>query len=269
LEAFIGWLRGFHLDREKSKAADWALVVFTALGLFAAAYSALLVYRQLKDGQANFMLDERAWIELEPMKPPKVVKDKDGTISLFYKLNLKNVGKTVASATRLHAGFLGRDAAFIGDERRIKAEQDKLANEDRETQAEVERKMDQFEGKVNKQRKLNIEHWFQTVIAPGAESTVPEEMWTEYPTVGPNETYFVGHLSYDDLFRVHHWLRFCYLVARKEGDEFTLFLCQYGNNVDANLEIAPEENQDSSETSDEATKPRPRRQGHFGTASTN
>jgi len=68
LHRFLVWLRGFHKDRERSNAADWAMVVLTALGLIVAVASAVFIYLQLRDGQKNFMLDERAWIELEPIQ---------------------------------------------------------------------------------------------------------------------------------------------------------------------------------------------------------
>src|SRR5229473_4738660 len=83
---------------EKSKASDWAMVILTFLTAVAAFISAWLFQEQLIEARKSFKLDERAWIELEPIsqRPDPLNFDKDHA-SYRYELWLKNVGKTVAS----------------------------------------------------------------------------------------------------------------------------------------------------------------------------
>lgn len=61
--AIVNWLnRWWDAPREKSKAADWALVALTVLVAIAAFWSAHIFWRQLHDTEVAFRLEERAWI---------------------------------------------------------------------------------------------------------------------------------------------------------------------------------------------------------------
>lgn len=118
LTYLLVWLRGFHVDREKSKAADWAMVVLTFFTLLAAALSAVYLRGQLNENQKttqaalkqvdearrntdatvrNFEIDERAWMEVE-------IARHRGSMEVAmqqYDLVLTNMGKTVARGVSL------------------------------------------------------------------------------------------------------------------------------------------------------------------------
>jgi hypothetical protein len=111
LRCVVRWLRGFHLDRERSKAADWALVILTFFTVIAAVVSAWFFQQQLVEARRstdaaihNFTVDERAWVELEPIKgtlsSPRTAKIGAG---FSYPIYIRNVGKNVARDVRLRA----------------------------------------------------------------------------------------------------------------------------------------------------------------------
>lgn len=220
------FLRGFHLDREKSKAADWAMFGVTALGLIAAVASAIFLYMQLRDAQDNFKVDERAWIQLEPIKPPSISVDKDtGVASVTYELSLKNIGKTVARHARFHVAFV--PASGLIGESDIVSRQEALANEDYPVAESGGAPHKQFQSKPNR--------WLETVIGPGATTPLPFRVSTDNRTTSTQ--LLLGHIDYTDEFDVPHWSRFCYILPQNFSGN--LLMCAYGNQVDGHLEVIP------------------------------
>jgi hypothetical protein len=136
LRYFLVWLRGFHLDRERSKAADWAMVGLTLFALGAAIFSAWYLEQQVKDARQatnaaikNFQMDERAWVELDGK--PKVAQSRkvegqailgpSEQVVFAYDINFRNVGKTLAKNVVVYAGFYSSDLPFQDESKKIDA----------------------------------------------------------------------------------------------------------------------------------------------------
>jgi len=218
LRYFLVWLRGFHKDRERSKAADWVIVALTFCTLVAAGYSALLFYRQLREAQRstnaaieNFMVDERAWIELDPiLKSGKAFRAGDAKV-FKYELRPKNIGKTVAREVSMDMdtikGLYTKEIVSQALRNLLPVETAVMVN-----------------GKVV----LALKPAMPSVLAPNMGAPVPA-----LAIVNTNECCLVGRITYVDVFQVPHWMTFCYEVSREDGD---LHTCVYGNEEDRNSE---------------------------------
>jgi len=231
LRYLLVWLRGLHHTRgeskasdsarEKSKASDWAMVGLTALGLVAAGFSAVFLYTQLKEAQrstdagiTNFMLDERAWIQLEPIKPGKTSRPgilSHGPVSVFeFPLYLRNVGKTIAINTVLRAAMMSANYDFLTGEKMILSVQDSLKDVD-----------------------ATVKPAFSAVVAPNTTTPLITSLTTNDYIRGKSQ-FLLGVIDYDDEFENHHWLRFCYFIDEHSGE---LSVCGYGNVGDKNPEV--------------------------------
>jgi hypothetical protein len=234
LRYFRAWLRGFHRDREKSKAADWAMVGLTALGLIAAGISAVFVYLQLRDAQDNFRVDERAWIELEPIKltesnTPIPGFPKAPHTGLKFEIRPKNVGKTVAREIDLKAIAVDGPESLAHDARELAETQDQFF------MGQIHSWPDNVALTPPKTPTLRV-------LAPGAVAPVPLEVLARPPreakpdSENPQEQvrrvwYIIGRIDYLDEFSVNHAMKFCYFVTNDKG---ALDICEYGNEEDHN-----------------------------------
>lgn len=191
LRYFLAWLRGFHLDRERSKAADWVMVVLTFFTLLAAAVSAIYFQKQLTEARRstnaairNFMLDERAWI-LPDIKISEY-KDVSGKY-INYTVGVKNIGKTV-----------GRDVVMTVDA--VSA--------------------DQFDIKTipSYQQPAPVAGGgtlLIPIIAPNSSAVETVDYPIHEGQIKASMTkrdYILGRIDYKDEFKDPHWLTYCFIV---------------------------------------------------------
>lgn len=231
LRCVVEWLRGFHLDRERSKAADWAMVILTIFAVIAAIVSAWFFQEQLIEARRstnaaihNFRVDERAWVELESikgmLKSPRTAKVGTG---FSYPIHVRNVGKTVARDVQFKATRIATQSSIMmGDNAQSLAwTQDKL-----------------LLGKVPTASEIPITISTPSVLAPNSASPAPAILYGEEPRIFPKDewvSYLIGRVDYADEFGVRHWLKFCFFVADPEGN---LWNCKEGNDEDHNPEEA-------------------------------
>jgi hypothetical protein len=229
LKSLIQWLRGFHLDRERSKAADWAMVIPTFFAVIAAFGSAWLFQEQLIEARRstdaairNFRVDERAWVELEPIKgalrAPRTAKI---GAAFSYPIYIRNVGKTVARDVQFRASRNGSQSSITrGDNADSLAwEQDQL-----------------LLGKVPTAKDIPITIAAPTVLAPNSSTATPAILFGQEPQIFPKDesvSYLIGRVDYSDEFGVRNWQKFCFFVADASGN---LWNCKEGNDEDHNSE---------------------------------
>jgi hypothetical protein len=241
LRYFLRWLRGFHLDRERSKAADWAMVVLTVFAVVAAFGSAWLFELQLFDARRstdatihNFMVDERAWVELEAIKGTLLSAGSAKIGAGFtYPIYVHNVGKTVARDVKLRASRNGSQSSIsMGDNADSLARiQDKL-----------------LLGKIPSAADIPITIATPTVLAPNSTSPVPAILIGQEPRYYTNDewvSYIIGRIDYADEFGIPHWLKFCFFVADAKGN---LGNCKVGNDEDRNAERTEESHPSNRDT---------------------
>jgi hypothetical protein len=214
---------------EKSKTTDWALVVMTFFGVIAAIVSAWLFQKQLIEARRstdaaihNFRVDERAWIELESIKGT-LYDSKTAKLGaeFSYPIYLRNVGKTVARDVQFKASRNGSQSSIkTGDDANsIAWVQDNL-----------------LLGKVPTANDMPITIATPNVLAPNSSTATPAMLFGQEPHVFPEGeivSYLIGRVDYADEFGVRHWIKFCFFVAKAEGN---LWNCKEGNDEDHNSE---------------------------------
>jgi hypothetical protein len=220
LQDLLGWLRGFHLDRERSKAADWAMVLLTFFTLIAAIVSAVYFQRQLAEARRgtnaavkNFMLDERAWVQ--PAVNVSQYKDVSGKY-IEYAVGVKNVGKTVASNVVITIDAVSADQFDIRT----------IPNYQR---------IDPLPGGGS----LRV-----AVIAPNSAAIETVNYPIHEGQVAHSMTkrdYIIGRIDYKDEFKARHWATYCFIVRmdipRLEGCGME----GSANQADDNPEPTPDE----------------------------
>ncbi len=178
-----------------------------------------------------FRTDERAWIELEPIKPTFLAPaDKKFPAAFSCEIYLKNVGKTVARDVSVKAQSLFASDRFGNNAEVVKNTQDKFllsGNKEAGTGKPV----------------LVPRNPLSRVLAPNTVSVVPFKLGCMAPQAFPSgysrREYIVGRIDYCDEFRVKHWLKFCFYVADAKGE---VWACQEGNDEDRNSESPTQEN---------------------------
>src|ERR1035437_922051 len=105
--AILNWLRHYwYAPREKSKWTDITIVILTVLIAIAAFWSACIFQRQLTEARKatqqnteSFRIDERAWVEIEPIKPILLMPSDTPNAGALFTCDIypKNFGKTVAT----------------------------------------------------------------------------------------------------------------------------------------------------------------------------
>jgi hypothetical protein len=226
LRYFIVWLRGFHRDREKSKVADWAMVLVTALG-------AVFVVVQIRDTKTSFKFDERARVELESVS---VVNQPLGIVAPFgkvydktYEVYPKNVGKTFARKVKMKAVSFATIVNLM-EPSAIECVLGLLKPET--TEANVVDVFDHSTGICRDVAESRLHDFGRMVIspvlAPDEKSLTPyvlesHESWKKYDEKNPKtwqQDVLVGRIDYVDEFDVSHWKTFCiYHVAQKAEGE--------------------------------------------------
>jgi hypothetical protein len=224
-----------HIGQEKSKTSDWALFGVTTLAMIAAFASAVYLSIQIDDTRHSFRLDERAWVELEPIKVTVTDDPKAPNIRVFtYEVYPKNVGKTVAHDVVVKSVFFSDQNYQPLDKEQIDCFQS-LLGPSKETSVPANAptglcKEEASEVKVWNENRPVI----PSVIAPNATSTVPlifhgfeqkigDEGWLTY--------LLIGRIEYVDVIGVEHWKKYCLVHMGKE-----FFGCKFGNEEDENRE---------------------------------
>jgi hypothetical protein len=216
--------------REKSKAADWAVTFLTIMIAIAAIWSARLFQNQLTEARKatnfaaqSFRVDERAWIEFDPVKPAPYSPRTDKFGALFeYDLYIKNVGKSVARDIEFRANRSGEygSIAHGNDAKGMAWTQDQL-----------------ILGKVPSGADIPFQNPFEKTLAPNTTATNPFVFRGQEPINGMTN-FLVGRIDYCDAFGVKHWKKFCFLVVNPKGE---FWPCREGNDEDRNSEdLTPE-----------------------------
>jgi hypothetical protein len=185
--------------------------------------------RSVNANIAASRMDERAWIEIAPMKPFDVV---DGPLTSFsYNLIPKNVGKTAARkiVVRVVPLLLGT----------IQQTKNPLFIHRWQTEILVGRGGRKRVGIPGFLPNSQIRD--QEVLGPGEAFPIPIVLGGSSPSTDQQNSQVVseiiGRIDYLDEFGIPHWLGFCFYTASASGD---LERCQAGNNQDHNSETTPE-----------------------------
>jgi hypothetical protein len=204
------------IPREKSKWTDIGTLVLTCAIAAAAIYSAWVFQGQLTEARKavtltvdSFRMDERAWVEIEPIKPV-LFSPANQQFSATYTCNIfpKNVGKTPALDVEARAtDVMSVDGWDKTTEGVFKA-QDMLYSA---------MPPEAFHSRIPR------------VLAPNTVSPVPFRLTCQAPGQHGDIHYLIGKINYCDKFNVKHWLRFCFYVVNARGE---IWACKNGNDED-------------------------------------
>jgi len=223
------WLRHrLGIAADKPKWTDVYTAFLTLLIAAAGFWSAWVFQGQLTEARKttrvsieSFRVDERAWIEIQPIQPTLKSLASNLFGALFtYNIFPKNVGKTAAyditaKATRgapMSALSLGDNADEIASYQEM-LEENKFGMPDDLVSRRVPR-----------------------MLGPGEISNAPVDMYGQEPQKGLYQ-FLIGRVDYTDAFQIRHWVAFCFFIADGKGN---IQYCKYGNDTDRNSEVPPE-----------------------------
>jgi len=212
------------------------MVVLTLLIAAAAFWSALVFQGQLTEARRatnltseSFRIDERAWIEIEPIKPALLSQDAKFGATFTCDIYPKNAGKTVARDIVVNAHDLGAMEGFGSDAAALRSTQEKML-------------LGKFREMGSNNPVILPRNLVPKVLAPNSVSPVPFRLTCQEPqrfADGHQSIhYLVGRIDYCDQFLVKHWLKFCFFVVNARGE---VWACQEGNDEDRNTETATSE----------------------------
>jgi hypothetical protein len=218
------------------KNAAWAAVVAATIYALITVFMWFQMIKQnriassaLNQSVETFRMDERAWVEIEPIQGTLFsAKTSKFGADFRYPFYLKNVGKTIARDLQFRALRNGFQAPiqFGDDAKQIAFEQDNF-----------------LLGKVaNTPPDLPLTNPIPKVLAPQATSPIPVMLFGQEPQIFPKiemVSYLVGRIDYTDAFGVPHWNKFCLFVVNYRGE---LWHCKEGNDEDKNPETPPKRN---------------------------
>ncbi len=227
LTIVLNWLKHYwDAPRYKAKWTESATVILTLLIAIAAFYSAWIFQGQLDETRKVFRIDERAWIEIEPIKPTLLVPQ-NAKFPATFTCNIypKNAGKTVARDIAVKAWDFSGTEEMGNNAEAMRNIQDKLL-------------LDRFKKMGNGNPVIIPSNPVPKVLAPNSVSPVPFRLTCQAPQVFPNGTqfihYMIGRIDYCDQFQIKHWLKFCFYVVNARGE---VWACKQGNNEDRNPEM--------------------------------
>jgi hypothetical protein len=194
----------------------------SAASTVAIAKQLAIMQGQLTQAQYAARLDQRAWIEFEPIKPKPY---KDSTELHTYELFPRNVGKTAA-----------RNIVVRADN----ATQNREGIENTKHPEWIHNMQDKYLfGKFKNSPPLNGGTPVPSVLGPNTVSPIPITYIEQSPQVFPSGfsvvSEIVGRIDYVDEFGVPHWIRFCFYTSDAAGN---LASCAAGNDEDRNPEIS-------------------------------
>lgn len=204
-------IRFWNWIKEKSSFTDWCLVIFTGVLSVASTYQFILL-----GGQLNIMQnDERAWIQVGSQPD---AQGSDTTTLHFsagqqvtYPLRVKNIGKTAASNVRMKIFVDIIDASHEVPLNRVNDESYPRNNI---TSGII------FPGS----------DFRDFVVRVGENGTVLPATSAEVSEIKNGKAYWAvyGLVTYDDLFRGHHWTKFC-MWGAESGTFFTRTCTEYNS----------------------------------------
>jgi hypothetical protein len=227
--------------QERPKWTDEAMVILTVLIALGGFLSAWLIVGQLREARTatqvtncalqrsieSFRTDERAWVEIGPIKPnaPEHHASSNFGLSFTYEISLKNLGKTAAHNVSVKTDTFAHPREANADTQWVNGIQD---------------------GYLPNARVLNMEgeailapgNPVPKVLAPGSTASRPFILKASAPLIsstGESVNYLIGRVDYVDEFKVQHWLKFCFYVANRQGE---LWNCEKGNEEDENPEVS-------------------------------
>jgi len=170
----------------------------------------------------SFRIDERAWVEIEPIKP--VLLDDSQKFGATFTCDIfpKNVGKTVATDVVVKAWEFGAADGADSSPEFVTGVQDKFL-------------LQKMKG-LSPNEPPVMPRPLTKVIAPNTASAAPFRLTCQSPKNGMTH-YLIGRVDYCDQFRVKHTMRFCYFVVNARGE---IWNCQEGNDEDHNPETTPD-----------------------------
>jgi hypothetical protein len=185
----------------------------------------------LRQSTDSFRIDERSWIEIEPIKPT-LLAQADPKFSATFTCNIypKNVGKTVARDIVVKAWDFGGAEEMGNNAEEMRNTQDKLL-------------LDKFKEMGTGNPVIIPTNPVPKVLAPNSVSPVPFRLTCAAPQVFPSGHqfmhYMIGRIDYCDQFQIRHWLMFCFYVVNARGE---VWACKEGNDEDRNPETPLPEN---------------------------
>ncbi len=223
--------RNYATQRSIKNATWWA---FGAVAAYAVVTTFMwcamieqnkIASKAMRQSTESFRLDERAWVELEPIKPT-FLAPANAKQSAAFTCNIypKNVGKTIARDVVVKAQDLGAAEGMGDSAEQMRNTQDKfLVNEFKENGTE--------------NTIIVQNNPIPKALAPNAVSQVPFRLTCQAPQVFPSGHqfmhYMVGRIDYCDQFKIKHWLKFCFYVVNARGE---IWACKEGNDEDRNDE---------------------------------
>jgi hypothetical protein len=180
--------------------------------------------QQMGDSRIFFQTDERAWVELVRPKPVRDNRNPAFRPGLRYDLFFHNSGKTPA---------LNIEAAVITIRDAPESDPDALER--------IQRLQDFYLVRKNQRKSvqdgLTLFANTQPVLAPGVDTVTAIPQWASYQSKLPSQkdwpAYIIGRVDYVDVFKVRHWMKFCFYLADTKG---TLWYCKHGNDEDRTTE---------------------------------
>jgi hypothetical protein len=224
-----------HDTQQSIKKATWAGFVAVFLYAIVTAFMWRAMIEQnkiatiaLNQSTQSFRLDERAWVEIEPIKPV-LVAPADSKFSATFTCDIypKNVGKTVAKDIVVKASDFGGREPTIEEMNNM---QDKLL-------------LDKFTEMGTGKPVVIPRNPVPKTLAPNSSSPVPFRLTCQAPQIFSNGTQalhlMVGRIDYCDQFQIRHWNKFCFYVVNGRGE---VWACKEGNDEDRNPETLTPEN---------------------------
>lgn len=206
-------------DKTKYRIEKWGLVVLSIY----TAFTGFMAWEMKESTNATinfFRTDERAWIEIEPIKPIIFApKSKEIPRTVFrYEIYPHNAGKTPARDVVMKAQEMGSGETFGSDEYSIESTQEKYLR-GKFTDSKTGKPIMIFGNPIPR------------VLAPNTSAPVPFVLYGQEPQISQDGhgfyDYLVGHIDYVDQFGVPHWMKFCFFVINQRGE---LRYCEYGND---------------------------------------
>lgn len=208
------------------RCAAW--FAFGAAFLYAgiSAYQTYLLRKQIRNSVESFRMDERAWVELEPIvATPISPPDKEFPAGFSCGIYPKNVGRTVATNISVKAVPALRTGEFSPKE--MQSLQDMLQTAKNYT---VNIGPDKTTQSVTDRFPSNP---VPKVLSPNTISNAPFRIscqaTKDYTGGSHAYTFVVGRIDYCDAFSIRHWKTSCFYVANARGDVWN---CQEGNDED-------------------------------------
>jgi hypothetical protein len=183
-----------------------------------------------KSASDNLRMDQRAWIQIEPIVP-EPTNPSDHTYGYYrYPIRLRNTGKTFARGLVVRATAFGTISYFGRDE---------VARLQDHQFFEVSKPWGPFKHFFGGRELSNVPSGLSPTTATSTPFYLEASIPVTYPTrsrpdmTGEAFSYLVGRIDYTDAFAVHHWIKFCYMVVNVNGD---IEYCRYGNDEDQSLQ---------------------------------